>query len=60
MPYPSIEFIDTPADIRDTYQYFTEAKMDKLLNQGYAVPFYTLEQGIEQYVRGFLREENYY
>ncbi|NND09392.1 MAG: ADP-glyceromanno-heptose 6-epimerase [Saprospiraceae bacterium] len=57
---PSIEFIDTPADIRDTYQYFTEAKMDKLLSQGYTVPFHSLEQGVKQYVRDFLRDGNYY
>src|ERR1051326_4323547 len=40
---PKIEFIDTPADIRDKYQYFTEAKMHKLHSIGYTQPFFTLE-----------------
>lgn len=52
---PNIEFIDTPIDIRDKYQYFTEAKMDKLRSIGYDLPFYSLEEGIEEYVREFLR-----
>jgi ADP-L-glycero-D-manno-heptose 6-epimerase len=49
-----IEFIDTPADIRDKYQYFTEAKMDKLKNIGYTKPFHTLEEGSLDYVRNYL------
>lgn len=49
-----IEFIDTPADIRDTYQYFTEAKMNKLRKAGYAEPFHTLEEGVEDYVQNYL------
>jgi ADP-L-glycero-D-manno-heptose 6-epimerase len=50
----NIEFIDTPADIRDKYQYFTEANMDKLKKIGYSKPFYTLEEGTEDYVKGYL------
>jgi ADP-L-glycero-D-manno-heptose 6-epimerase len=57
---PEIEFVDTPADIRDKYQYFTEAKMDKLRSIGYSKPFTTLEEGIEDYVRGYLAEGKYY
>ncbi len=49
-----IEFIDTPADIRDKYQYFTEAQMDKLKSAGYDFPFYSLEEGIEEYVQEYL------
>ncbi|MBS1945156.1 MAG: ADP-glyceromanno-heptose 6-epimerase [Bacteroidetes bacterium] len=49
-----IAFIDTPADIRDKYQYFTEAEMDKLRGTGYSKPFHTLEEGIEDYVRNYL------
>lgn len=49
-----IEFIDTPADIRDKYQYFTEANMAKLKNIGYARPFWSLEEGTEDYVRNHL------
>lgn len=46
-----IEFIDTPADIRDKYQYFTEANMKKLKSIGYTKPFHTLEEGITEYVQ---------
>jgi ADP-L-glycero-D-manno-heptose 6-epimerase len=51
---PNIEFIDTPEDIRNKYQYFTEANMTKLRTTGYANPFYSLEEGIEEYVQGYL------
>lgn len=51
---PNISFIDTPADIRDTYQYFTEANMDKIRSAGYHQPFYGLEEGIEDYVQRYL------
>jgi ADP-L-glycero-D-manno-heptose 6-epimerase len=49
-----IEFIDTPIDIRDKYQYFTEATMTKLRDAGYKSPFYSLEEGIEDYVKFYL------
>lgn len=51
---PNIEFIDTPVDIRDKYQYFTEADMNKLKSEGYDKAFFELEQGIEEYVQGYL------
>ncbi len=51
---PVIEFIDTPIDIRDTYQYFTEADMGKLVSAGYEAPFHSLEAGVKDYVQGFL------
>jgi ADP-L-glycero-D-manno-heptose 6-epimerase len=51
-----ISFIDTPEDIRDTYQYFTEAEMGKLLAAGYTEAFYSLEDGVRDYVRGYLAE----
>ncbi|HRI61371.1 MAG TPA: ADP-glyceromanno-heptose 6-epimerase, partial [Saprospiraceae bacterium] len=54
---PNITFIDTPADIRDTYQYFTQAEMDKLRAAGYHEPFYGLEEGIEDYVQRYLKDE---
>jgi len=50
----SIQFIDTPADIRDKYQYFTEANMTKLKSIGYNEPFRTLEEGITDYVGNYL------
>jgi len=51
---PVIEYIDTPIDIRDKYQYFTEADMNKLKNAGYNAPFYSLEEGVKEYVNNFL------
>jgi len=57
---PVIEFIDTPLDIRDKYQYFTEARMEKLRKAGYNREFQSLEQGINDYVRNFLVKSKYY
>lgn len=50
----NIEFIDTPADIRDKYQYFTEADMNKLRKAGYSNEFVSLEAGIKDYVQTYL------
>ena len=54
---PKIDFVDTPEDIRSTYQYFTEADMSKLVGVGYSSPFHTLEEGISDYVKNYLLEE---
>lgn len=54
-----ISFIPTPEDIRDTYQYFTEAKMDKLRAIGYSFPFFSLEDGIADYVKNYLAPNQY-
>ena len=51
---PKIEYIDMPEDLRNTYQYFTEANMDKLRRAGYMESFYSLEKGIDDYVRHYL------
>lgn len=51
---PVIVFINMPEDIRDKYQYFTEANMQKLHQAGYVEPFYTLEEGVDDYVRNYL------
>jgi len=51
---PQIEFVDTPADIRDKYQYFTEANMGKLKSIGYSKKFYELEEGVKEYVIKYL------
>ncbi|MBP9882775.1 MAG: ADP-glyceromanno-heptose 6-epimerase [Chitinophagales bacterium] len=51
---PTIEWIEIPADIRDKYQYFTEANMQKLRSIGYSKPFYSLEEGIRDYVQQYL------
>ena len=57
---PQVEFIDTPADIRDKYQYFTEAAMSKLEKAGYNKEFFSLEEGIDAYVKNFLLQHTYY
>ncbi len=56
----NIDFMDTPIDIRDKYQYFTEANMAKLKSIGYSMPFSTLEEGVEDYVKNYLSKGNYY
>jgi len=49
-----ISFMDTPEDIRDKYQYFTEANMAKLISVGYSKPFTALEDGVSDYVQNYL------
>jgi ADP-L-glycero-D-manno-heptose 6-epimerase len=56
----NIEFVDIPEDIRDKYQYFTEADMSKLIAQGYNTPFHSLEEGVTDYVKNYLMTGNYY
>ena len=56
----SIDYIDTPADIRDKYQYFTEADMHKLHNAGYTTSFYTLEAAVSDYIGGYLKKGSYF
>lgn len=56
-----IEYIDTPADIRDAYQYYTEASMEKLRGiGGYQKAFTSLESGIQDYVGQYLKKGDYY
>jgi ADP-L-glycero-D-manno-heptose 6-epimerase len=50
----NIQYIDMPEDIRDKYQYFTEASMEKLRKAGYTEEFYSLEKGVDDYVRNYL------
>jgi ADP-L-glycero-D-manno-heptose 6-epimerase len=54
-----IEYIDMPEDIRDSYQYFTEADMQKLRAAGYDRPFLSVEEGVSSYVKGFLSGHQY-
>ncbi len=49
-----IEFIDTPIDIRGKYQYYTQANMQKMKEVGYSEPFYSLEEGVREYVQSYL------
>jgi ADP-L-glycero-D-manno-heptose 6-epimerase len=55
-----INYIDTPIDIRDKYQYFTEANMAKLRSVGYVKPFYSLEEGVKDYVQNYLMKGLYW
>jgi len=57
---PDIVFIDMPEDIRDKYQYFTEANMQKLRNAGYTDAFFSLEDGVDDYVRRYLANAKFY
>ncbi|MBT6745963.1 MAG: ADP-glyceromanno-heptose 6-epimerase [Flavobacteriales bacterium] len=56
---PNISFIDTPEDIRDKYQYFTEAKMSKLISVGYTKRFASLEEGVADYISQYLKSNEY-
>jgi len=57
---PVIKYVDMPEDIRDKYQYFTEANMSKLKKAGYSQAFWSLEAGIGDYVRNYLARGKYY
>lgn len=57
---PNIQFIDTPEDIRDKYQYYTQAEMDKLRSIGYDKEFTSLEEGVDDYVKNYIKEQKYY
>ena len=52
---PQIEYIPIPQDIRDKYQYFTEAKMDKLFSEGYPKNFISVEKGVEKYANFLIK-----
>jgi ADP-L-glycero-D-manno-heptose 6-epimerase len=56
----NIEYIDMPDSIRNTYQYFTEAKMDKLRKAGYTLPFTSIEEGVKDYVENHLMPQRYF
>jgi len=57
---PDITFIPMPEDIQEKYQYFTEANMQKLRDTGYIEHFYSLEEGVDDYVRNYLRPGKIY
>ncbi len=57
---PSIQYIDTPEDIRDKYQYFTQANMDKLIHAGYDKPFMDIDEGVGDYVKQYLDRQIIY
>jgi ADP-L-glycero-D-manno-heptose 6-epimerase len=51
---PRLDFVDTPVEIRDKYQYFTEARLERLRAAGYTSPTTTLEDGVHDYVQTYL------
>jgi len=57
---PLVEFIDMPRELIDTYQYFTQARMERLRAAGYRRPFTTLEAGVADYVQGYLLRRDPY
>ena len=57
---PRIEYVDTPAEIRDKYQYFTQGEMTKLREAGFNEPSTELEDGVTDYVRSFLATDDPY
>lgn len=57
---PRVEYIEMPVDIREQYQYFTEAKMEKLRAAGYKAPFNSLEDGVRDYVNNYLEKGESY
>ena len=57
---PSIAYHDMPESIRDKYQYFTQARMDRLRAAGYQQPFTPLEDGVGDYVRAYLSQPDPY
>jgi ADP-L-glycero-D-manno-heptose 6-epimerase len=57
---PAIEFIDMPPTLIEKYQYFTQARMDRLRSAGYQRPFTSLEEGIADYVRHYLAADDPY
>lgn len=56
---PDINFVDMPLDIRDKYQYHTQANMDKLVGAGYKLPFTPLETAVDDYVKNYLISGQY-
>jgi ADP-L-glycero-D-manno-heptose 6-epimerase len=57
---PRIEYVDTPVEIRDRYQYFTQADVSKLRGAGFDEPFTVLEDGVARYVRDYLATDDAY
>lgn len=58
--HPQIEFIDTPEDIRNSYQYYTCADMSKLKSAGYPIEPYAFKEAISEYVTRYLNPHQYY
>jgi len=57
---PQIQYVETPIEIREKYQYFTQADIGKLRAHGYKSEFKTVEEGVREYVQSFLRSDDPY
>jgi ADP-L-glycero-D-manno-heptose 6-epimerase len=57
---PAIEFVDMPAAIRDSYQYFTQAEVENLRRAGYNSDFTGLEDAVKHYVTSYLDRPDRY
>jgi ADP-L-glycero-D-manno-heptose 6-epimerase len=57
---PRIEYVDTPPALRPQYQYFTQARMERLRRAGYTQPFTPLEEGVRDYVQRYLSQADPY
>jgi ADP-L-glycero-D-manno-heptose 6-epimerase len=57
---PHIEYIDIPEDIRDKYQYFTQADTANLRSAGYLKPFTSMEDAVKDYVSQYLDKQSFY
>jgi len=55
----NLKYIDIPKEIKNQYQYYTEADLSKLIKTGYDKTFFTLEEGIEDYINNYLNKKNY-
>jgi len=55
---PAIDYMDMPETLREKYQYFTQADMDKLRAAGYTAPFTPLEEAAAEYVQGYLEQDD--
>jgi len=51
---PRIEFVEMPKILRDKYQYFTQAKIEKLTNQGFDRNLFSLEEAVADYIKNYL------
>jgi ADP-L-glycero-D-manno-heptose 6-epimerase len=55
----NVQFVDMPLDIRDRYQYHTQANMQRLIATGFKQPFTPLEVAVADYVQGYLQPHRY-
>jgi len=56
----NINYIEMPKHLEQKYQYFTEAKIDKIKKAGYTKTLQTLEEGVTDYVKNYLLKEKYF